>query len=73
MEQNTTQLGILHFGISLTLLEEVFIKVGADYGQEEQLNALEKENKNGTLPTTIVIDPTAVETDFNRHTSETKC
>ncbi|XP_018330699.1 ATP-binding cassette sub-family A member 3 [Agrilus planipennis] len=36
LERNSNSLGIRSYGISLTTLEEVFMKVGADHGQEEQ-------------------------------------
>ncbi|RZC40676.1 ATP-binding cassette sub-family A member 3-like, partial [Asbolus verrucosus] len=38
LEENSEHLGIRSYGISLTTLEEVFMKVGADYGQEETYN-----------------------------------
>jgi ATP-binding cassette subfamily A (ABC1) protein 3 len=38
LEQESEALGIRSYGISLTTLEEVFMKVGADHGQEETYN-----------------------------------
>lgn len=46
LESKSESLGILSYGISLATLEEVFMKVGADHGQEEINNALEKSKKN---------------------------
>lgn len=43
LEDHSRQLGINSYGISLTTLEEVFMKVGADHGQEELYNSSEKE------------------------------
>ncbi|CAG9855955.1 unnamed protein product [Phyllotreta striolata] len=39
LESDSERLGIRSYGISLTTLEEVFMKVGADHGQEELYNA----------------------------------
>ncbi|XP_050517572.1 phospholipid-transporting ATPase ABCA3-like isoform X2 [Diabrotica virgifera virgifera] len=38
LETESEMLGIRSYGISLTTLEEVFMKVGADHGQEEMYN-----------------------------------
>ncbi|CAH1108169.1 unnamed protein product [Psylliodes chrysocephalus] len=38
LETDSERLGIRSYGISLTTLEEVFMKVGADHGQEEFYN-----------------------------------
>ncbi|XP_074034978.1 phospholipid-transporting ATPase ABCA3 isoform X2 [Leptinotarsa decemlineata] len=48
VEHESKRLGIRGYGISLTTLEEVFLKVGADHGQEEINNGLlpEKEENN---------------------------
>ncbi|XP_060519226.1 phospholipid-transporting ATPase ABCA3 isoform X2 [Cylas formicarius] len=46
LETKTTELGVNSYGISLTTLEEVFMKVGADHGQEEMYN---NEVQNGTI------------------------
>ncbi|CAH1158803.1 unnamed protein product, partial [Phyllotreta striolata] len=46
LEIESESLGIRSYGISLTTLEEVFMKVGADHGQEEEND--EKENKPST-------------------------
>ncbi|XP_044270584.1 phospholipid-transporting ATPase ABCA3-like isoform X2 [Tribolium madens] len=45
LEENSASLGIRSYGISLTTLEEVFMKVGADHGQEENYNGLIQETK----------------------------
>lgn len=45
IEQNMTQLGIVNFGISMTTLEEVFLRVG-DFAQQgtEQINSFYEKN-----------------------------
>nr|XP_022911287.1 ATP-binding cassette sub-family A member 3-like [Onthophagus taurus]XP_022911294.1 ATP-binding cassette sub-family A member 3-like [Onthophagus taurus] len=48
-ENQADELGIATFGISLTTMEEVFMKVGADHGQEEENDILENINGNGTV------------------------
>ncbi|KAK5642705.1 hypothetical protein RI129_008872 [Pyrocoelia pectoralis] len=42
LEEKGENLGVRSYGISLTTLEEVFMKVGADRGQEELNNAIEE-------------------------------
>ncbi|XP_057661740.1 phospholipid-transporting ATPase ABCA3-like [Diorhabda carinulata] len=42
LELESKKLGVRSYGISLTTMEEVFMKVGADHGQEEMYD--EKEN-----------------------------
>ncbi|KAI4457978.1 atp-binding cassette transporter subfamily a abca [Holotrichia oblita] len=53
IENRSTSLGINSYGISLTTMEEVFMKVGADHGQEEINNGEVINNgnmvKNGQL------------------------
>ncbi|KAI4457986.1 atp-binding cassette transporter subfamily a abca [Holotrichia oblita] len=53
IENRSTNLGINSYGISLTTMEEVFMKVGADHGQEEINNGEVINNgnmvKNGQL------------------------
>ncbi|KAK4876911.1 hypothetical protein RN001_009417 [Aquatica leii] len=44
LEENSKQLGIQSYGVSLTTLEEVFMKIGADNCQEES-----SEEENGIL------------------------
>ncbi|KAF5294595.1 hypothetical protein FQA39_LY13354 [Lamprigera yunnana] len=41
LEVESSNFGIRSYGIALTTLEEVFMKVGADHGQEEENNASE--------------------------------
>ncbi|XP_048519308.1 ATP-binding cassette sub-family A member 17-like, partial [Dendroctonus ponderosae] len=56
LEQHSYHLGINSYGISLTTLEEVFMKVGADHGQEEIYNAKSDEKElNGNAPTAVDI------------------
>ncbi|XP_063925793.1 phospholipid-transporting ATPase ABCA3-like isoform X3 [Zophobas morio] len=45
LEQQSDKLGIRSYGISLTTLEEVFMKVGADLGQEENYNGTHSEDE----------------------------
>ncbi|KRT85363.1 ABC transporter ATP-binding protein [Oryctes borbonicus] len=47
LEDNSLKLGIDSYGISLTTMEEVFMKVGADHGQEEENDHIEMLNRNG--------------------------
>lgn len=68
LEENTTALGILNYGISLTTMEEVFMKVGADHGQEEEQDALER---NGTTKPLDNFD-SVLDMDLNRQSSDTK-
>ncbi|CAG9816334.1 unnamed protein product [Phaedon cochleariae] len=44
LEKDSERLGVRSYGISLTSLEEVFMKVGADHGQEEMYNDVPMEN-----------------------------
>ncbi|KAJ8951645.1 hypothetical protein NQ318_012316 [Aromia moschata] len=44
LEKNSSRIGVRNYGISLTTLEEVFMKVGADHGQEEIYNDLPATN-----------------------------
>ncbi|KAL1517917.1 hypothetical protein ABEB36_001617 [Hypothenemus hampei] len=57
LEQNKEFFGINSFGISLTTLEEVFMKVGADHGQEEmyneKINGEEINGKEAVIENTI--------------------
>ncbi|KAJ8964470.1 hypothetical protein NQ317_016593 [Molorchus minor] len=48
LENHSKELGVQGYGISLTTLEEVFMKVGADHGQEEIYN--ESPVQNGSPP-----------------------
>ncbi|GJQ67966.1 hypothetical protein Trydic_g16721 [Trypoxylus dichotomus] len=47
LEDNSFKLGIDSYGISLTTMEEVFMKVGADHGQEEENDHIEMLHHNG--------------------------
>ncbi|XP_066151375.1 phospholipid-transporting ATPase ABCA3-like isoform X1 [Euwallacea fornicatus] len=47
LEQQCTYLGINSYGISLTTLEDVFMKVGADHVHEETYNATLNNEMNG--------------------------
>ncbi|KAB0796416.1 hypothetical protein PPYR_10477 [Photinus pyralis] len=42
LEQESHSLGVLSYGVSLTTLEEVFMKVGADHGQQQQIEETER-------------------------------
>ncbi|KAI2474226.1 ATP binding cassette (ABC) transporter subfamily A member, partial [Diabrotica virgifera virgifera] len=50
IEQESNELGIRSYGISLTTMEEVFMKVGADHGQEEIYNEKQKKDKKEKNP-----------------------
>ncbi|CAG9840389.1 unnamed protein product [Diabrotica balteata] len=50
IEQESYELGIRSYGISLTTMEEVFMKVGADHGQEEIYNEKQKKDKKEKNP-----------------------
>ncbi|XP_076264015.1 ATP binding cassette subfamily A member 3 isoform X2 [Rhynchophorus ferrugineus] len=49
LENHSQQLGVNSYGISLTTLEEVFMKVGADHGQEELYNSNDLELNEKTV------------------------
>lgn len=69
LENHAKSLGILNYGISLTTLEEVFMNVGADHGQEEEQNAIELSGKD---PQVMTINGTHNDVEFNRHSSESR-
>ncbi|CAG9761787.1 unnamed protein product [Ceutorhynchus assimilis] len=48
LEQHSLELGVNSYGISLTTLEEVFMQVGADHGQQKTSNG--KQELNGNIP-----------------------
>ncbi|XP_072399805.1 phospholipid-transporting ATPase ABCA3-like isoform X2 [Diabrotica undecimpunctata] len=50
IEKESYELGIRSYGISLTTMEEVFMKVGADHGQEEIYNEKQKKDKKEKNP-----------------------
>ncbi|KAK5642701.1 hypothetical protein RI129_008868 [Pyrocoelia pectoralis] len=68
LETNSNCLGIQSYGISLTTLEEVFMKIGADHGQEENSDSEGSEifingnstrdqpHKNNSLNDTIIMN-----------------
>nr|XP_023023597.1 ATP-binding cassette sub-family A member 3-like [Leptinotarsa decemlineata] len=64
LEEESTKLGILGYGISLTTLEEVFMKVGADHGHEENNNGLSLGN-GLTKESTIELTPNKVDYSFS--------
>ncbi|KAJ3635397.1 hypothetical protein MTP99_008310 [Tenebrio molitor] len=47
LEKNMNQLGILSYGVSLTTLEDVFMKVGADHDNEISKMYNQNNNENG--------------------------
>lgn len=68
LEENKDHLGILNYGISLTTMEEVFMKVGADHGQEELENALELQKDGVDID---IYNENVSDLDLNRQSSDT--
>ncbi|RZB38621.1 ATP-binding cassette sub-family A member 3-like, partial [Asbolus verrucosus] len=54
LENNTTQLGVQSYGVSLTTLEEVFMKVGADHDNKISKMLKKNNHRNGNNSTITI-------------------
>jgi ATP-binding cassette subfamily A (ABC1) protein 3 len=66
LEENINQLGVRSYGVSLTTLEEVFMKVGADHDNEISKMYNQNNNENGVSNEAIKV---TVETPNNLSTN----